>query len=180
MSGGPAPVLETERLSLHRFGLDDAPFVLELLNQPSFLRFIGDKGVRSLDDARAYLADGPQASYARHGYGLWLVRRKRDGAPLGMCGLLKRDALPDPDLGFAFVPRAWGKGYAFEAAAATLAHGHEVLSLGAIVAVTSPDNLRSIRLLEKLGLRDAGPVELAPGEPACRLYGRPGRAEARP
>ena len=146
-------VLETRRLLLRRVDTDDAPFILELLNEPSFVEFIGDKGVRNLDDARNYILNGPVASYERFGFGLYLVQLKSDGAPIGMCGLLKRDSLPDVDVGYALRPGYWKQGYAFEAASAVLAHGREVFGLRRIVAITSPDNVGSRTLLEKLGLR---------------------------
>jgi RimJ/RimL family protein N-acetyltransferase len=146
-------VLETERLVLRRITNDDAPFILELLNEPSFLEFIGDKGVRNLEDARNYILTGPVASYERFGFGLYLVLLKAGDTPIGMCGLLKRDSLPDVDVGYALRPGFWGQGYAFEAAAAVLAHGREAFGLCRIVAITSPDNAASKALLEKLGLR---------------------------
>lgn len=164
-------VLETERLVLHRFRLEDAPFVVELLNEPSFLQYIGDKGVRDQAGARRYLEDGPLASYAKHGFGLWRVDLKADGQPIGMCGLLQRDSLPDPDIGFAFLPRAWGKGYAFEAAAATMSYAHDTLGIERVVAFTSADNERSGRLLEKIGLRFEGMIDLPGYGGPSRLYG---------
>ena len=146
-------VLRTGRMALRRLAPADAPFIRELVNEPSWIRYIGDRGVRTLDDARAYLAKGPIAMYERHGFGLWLCESNATGEPLGICGLIKRDTLDDVDLGFAFLPRFWGQGYAHESAAAVLAYGREVLELDRIVAITSPDNAPSIRLLEKLGLR---------------------------
>ena len=107
-------VIETERLALHEFTDDDAAFVLRLVNEPSFLRYIGDRGVRTLDDARRYIADGPVAGYARYGYGLLRVARKSDGTTVGMCGVLNRDTLPDPDIGFSLLPEFWSQGYALE------------------------------------------------------------------
>lgn len=145
--------IETGRLLLRRLADDDAPFVLRLVNEPAFLRFIGDRGVRDLDDARRYIADGPVAGYARDGHGLMRVVRKADGAALGMCGVLKRDALPDPDLGFAFFPEYWSQGYALESAQAVMRHARDTLGLGRIVAITTRDNEASIRLLGKLGFR---------------------------
>jgi RimJ/RimL family protein N-acetyltransferase len=144
-------VLQTGRMALRKLTTDDAPFIRELVNEPSWIRFIGDRNVRSDDDARAYLVRGPIAMYERHGFGLWLCESRETGEPLGMCGLIKRDTLEDVDLGFAFLPRYWGQGYAHESAAAVLAYGREVLELDRIVAITSPDNEASIRLLEKLG-----------------------------
>ncbi|HKS10648.1 MAG TPA: GNAT family N-acetyltransferase [Pyrinomonadaceae bacterium] len=144
--------LETERLLLRPFTTNDAPFVLTLLNEPSFLRFIGDKKVRNLEDARQYLLNGPIASYERHGFGLMLVALKDSNVPAGMCGLLKRDELPDPDIGFAFVPDYWGKGFAFEAATAVMNDARERLKLNRILAIVDPTNDASIKLLERLGL----------------------------
>jgi len=144
--------LETERLLLRPVTPDDAPFALTLLNEPSFLRFIGDKKVRNLEDARQYLLTGPIASYKRNGFGLLLVELKDSNIPAGMCGLLKREELPDPDIGFAFVPDYWGRGFAFEAASAVLKDARERLKLNRILAIVSPDNDASIKLLERLGL----------------------------
>lgn len=146
-------VLETDRLVLRHLTLNDAPFILELLNEPSFLRFIGDRGVRSQQDARQYILHGPIASYRKNGFGLWLVFLKETGDPIGICGLLKRDALPDPDVGFAFLPAYWRHGYAFEGASAVLAHGRGSLGLKRILAITAPDNQASIALLGKLGMK---------------------------
>jgi RimJ/RimL family protein N-acetyltransferase len=146
-------VIETERLALRLLSVDDAGFIVELLNDPSWLRFIGDKGVRTLEDARGYILKGPVENYGRLGFGLYLVARKEDGAPIGICGLIKRDSLEDVDIGFAFLPRFRAKGYAHESASAVMAYGRTVLGLRRIVAIVSPDNHASARLLEKLGLR---------------------------
>lgn len=146
-------ILETDRLILCKLTLDDAPFILELLNDPAFLRFIGDRGVRTLDDARNYIANGPMDSYEKHGFGLYLTKLKDSDTPIGICGLLKRDFLEDADIGFAFLPEFTGKGYGFESAAAVMEYGKTVLGLKRIVAITAPDNVASIKLLEKLGLR---------------------------
>ncbi len=145
-------VLETPRLALRRLTADDAPFILELVNVPAFLRNIGDRGVRDLDDARAYIANGPVASYARHGIGLWHVALREDGTAIGMCGLLKRDTLEHVDIGFAYLPAWWGKGYAREAAAAVMEYGTRTLGIPRIVAIVSPGNAASIRVLEHIGL----------------------------
>ncbi len=146
-------VLTSERLILRRLTLDDAEFIVRLLNDPDFVRFIGDRGVRTPDDARRYLRDGPLRSYEIHGFGLWAVELAATREPLGMSGLLKRDALDDVEVGFAFLPQARRQGYAFEAARAVLDYGRDVHGLGRIVAITSPDNQASIGLLERLGLR---------------------------
>ena len=146
-------VIETDRLVLRHLTLNDAPFIVELLNEPSFLRFIGDRGVRSQQDARQYILNGPIASYRRNGFGLWLAFLKETGDPIGICGLLKRDTLPDPDVGFAFLPAFWRRGYAFESASAVLKHGCEALGLTRILAITALDNQASIALLEKMGMK---------------------------
>lgn len=162
-------LLETPRLVLRELTADDAPFILKLLNEEGFLEFIGDKGVRSLADARQYIARGPVDSYRRHGFGLYLTRL-RDGTPIGICGLVKRDALPDVDLGFAFLMHYWSKGYASEAAAAVLVHGKTVLGLKRIVAITAVENRGSMAVLEKIGLRLEGRIRLVPEGPELNLY----------
>lgn len=164
-------ILQTERLTLRGLCETDAAFILKLLNEPSFLQFIGDKGVRTLDDARNYILLGPMEMYARLGFGLYLVQSKDDRRPMGMCGLIKRDTLPDVDIGFAFLPEFWRNGYAYEAAAAVLTYGKETFDLKRIVAITSPDNTVSGRLLEKLGLRFERMVRLAEGADEVRLFG---------
>lgn len=146
-------VLETDRLILRRLTPDDAEFMLELLTDPSWIEFIGDRGVRTVDDARDYILKGAVDMYARLGFGLFLVESKDGALPLGICGLVKRDFLEDVDIGFAFLPRYWGNGYAYEAAAATMRYATEVLKLERIVAITMSHNHSSARLLEKLGLR---------------------------
>jgi RimJ/RimL family protein N-acetyltransferase len=153
-------ILETKRLVLRRFTPDDAPLILHLLNEPLFLRFIGDKNVRTLDDAGQYLRHGPLASYHRHGFGLFHVGLKTDGTPIGMCGLLKRDTLEDVDVGFAYLPQYSGQGYATEAAQATLHYGHTELGLKRIVAITAPDNEASMNVLKKIGLRHTATLKI--------------------
>ena len=167
-------VIETDRLILRRLNAEDAPFILELLNDPGWLRFIGDKGVKTLDDARSYIRNGPADMYARLGHGLYLASLKDGGAPIGLCGLIKRDGLDDVDIGFAFLPQYRGRGYAFEAAAATLAYGRNTLGLKRIVAIAAPDNEASARLLEQIGLRDAGRIQLAHREQPLRLFATAG------
>ena len=164
-------VCETERLILRRLEPDDAPFIVELLNDPDWLRYIGDKGVRTLDDARAYLENGPIAMYARHGFGLYCVELKSDRTPIGMCGLIKRDTLPDVDIGFAFLPQYRARGYAREAAQATLAHGRDAIGLKRVVAITSPDNDASGRLLQAIGLSFECLRQLSGDAPPVRYYG---------
>jgi RimJ/RimL family protein N-acetyltransferase len=153
MNGSTALAFETERLMLRRLDEGDADFIFELVNDPDWLRYIGDKGVKTLDDARNYIRTGPMEMYERFGFGLLMVESKESGTPIGICGLLKRDTLDDVDIGFAFLPAFRAQGYAREAAAATLAYAKDVLNLGRVIAITAPDNHDSARLLEKIGLR---------------------------
>jgi len=150
--------------------IDDAAFVLQLLTEPSWLRFIGDRGVRTLDDARAYIMNGPLEMYRRLGFGLYVVELKASGVPIGMCGLVKREFLEDIDIGYALLSPYWSKGFAYEAASAVMVYGKEVLGLKRIVAITSTDNDRSVRLLEKLGLRYEGMVEYPGDDREVRLF----------
>ena len=164
------PLIATPRLRLDPFTVDDAAFIVALLTDPDWLRYIGDRGVRTEEEARGYLASGPLASYAAHGFGLYRVARRDTGAPIGMCGLLRRDTLPDVDLGFAFLPAHRGQGFAREAAAATLAYARETLGLDRIVAIVSPANASSIRVLEALGMGRTGTVQLTTGADVLLLY----------
>jgi [ribosomal protein S5]-alanine N-acetyltransferase len=143
-------VLTTARLTLRELGEDDAPFIFELLNEDDFLRFIGDKGVRNLSDAREYIRKGPVDSYGRHGFGLYAVCVGH-GVPMGICGLVKREGLADPDLGFSFLERHRAHGYALESARAVVEQAHGQLKLPRILAITTPDNERSVGLLTKAG-----------------------------
>lgn len=163
-------VLETERLILRQFTGGDAPFILRLLNEPSFIENIGDRGVRTLEHAERYLGDGPIESYRRHGHGLWLVALKETLQPIGMCGLLKRDQLPDVDLGYAFLPEFWSSGYAHESARAALDWAR-ARRIPRIVAIVSQGNAPSIRLLEKLGFAFERLTVMSPGAPDVALYG---------
>ena len=163
-------IVVTERLILRTLVLEDAPFILELVNDPDWLRYIGDRGVRTLDDARGYIEKGPLDMHARHGFSLYRVERKSDGSPIGLCGLIKRDILPEVDLGFAFLQRYRGRGYAREAAEATLAHARNALGLKRILAIVSPGNDRSIALLEKLGFSYEKNLLLAGGTDEVRLF----------
>ncbi len=163
-------MLETPRLFVRRLSIDDAAFILELLNEPSFVQHIGDKHVRTLDDARGYISSGPLASYARFGFGLCAVELRETGESIGICGLVKRDTLPHPDLGFAFLPRFWSKGFAFESASAVLAYARDVFVLERIAAITSLDNTASIALLEKLGFVFERQVRLAGDGSDVKLF----------
>ena len=164
------PLLETPRLALRRLSEGDAPFVLVLLNEPSFIRNIGDRGVRTLDQARAYIADGPVASYAQHGFGLYLVELKEPRTPVGICGVLQRDLLPEPDIGFALLPAYWSQGYGLESATAVKDYARETLRLPRLLAIVNPSNHGSIRLLEKLGFSLSSLTKLAPDAPEVKLY----------
>jgi [ribosomal protein S5]-alanine N-acetyltransferase len=164
-------LIETPRLRLRRLAATDAPFILELLNDPAFLRYIGDKAVRTEDDARGYIESGPMASYERFGFGLLLVSLT-SGEPIGMCGLLKRDALDDVDLGFALLPGFRAHGYAFEAAAAVLAHAEAAWGLTRVLAITSPDNEASIGLLAKLGFAFERMARMHEAEPEIKVFAR--------
>jgi RimJ/RimL family protein N-acetyltransferase len=145
-------VLETKRLILRHFCIDDAGFIIRLLNEPSFIRYIGDKGVRTGEDAKQYLLSGPIDSYDRFGYGLNMVELKESGEPIGMCGLVRREDLDDADIGFALLEQHWSQGYAAESAEAVMRQARETLNLQRIVAIVAPDNHSSIKLLEKIGL----------------------------
>ncbi|WP_233079199.1 GNAT family N-acetyltransferase [Rheinheimera soli] len=150
-------ICKTERLTLRELQLSDAEFALGLYNDPSFLQHIGDKGVRTVEDAEQNLRQGAIASYAQHGYGMWLVENQQ-GQAIGLCGLIKRDFLAETDLGYAYLPEFFGLGYAYEAAVAVLAYAAEQTALNTVVAIVSPANLASKALLKKLGFDQAGQV----------------------
>jgi RimJ/RimL family protein N-acetyltransferase len=162
--------IDTARLRITPLGLADAPFILELVNDPDWLRYIGDRNVRTLADAESYIRNGPLAMYSQHGCGLARVDRRSDGAPVGMCGLIRREGLDDVDIGFAFLPAARGQGYATEAAAAMLDYGFAEMRLPRIVAITTLDNAASGRVLEKIGLRFSRIVRLPGDGQELRLY----------
>ena len=145
-------LLETERLGLREFVSDDAIFIVELLNTPGWLQFIGDRNVKTEEQAIRYLEEGPIKSYKQNGFGLWMVELNTDKTAIGMCGIIKRESLEHPDIGFAFLPQYFGKEYGLEVASATLAYGREKLGIEKILAITVPANEKSIRLLEKIGL----------------------------
>jgi RimJ/RimL family protein N-acetyltransferase len=162
--------IETARLHLRPLSTADAAFILNLLNQPSFLRFIGDRGVRDIPAAEQYLLNGPLRSYTQHGFGLLMVELREGHTPIGICGLIKRAELEDVDVGYALLPQFWSKGYASEAAAAVLAYGKATLNLQRIVAIVAPDNLASIRVLEHNGLRFERPLKWPPEDTELSLY----------
>src|SRR3954471_19030825 len=141
-------IVKTARLRLRAITGDDAPFYLELLNDPAFIEHIGDRGIRTLDDARRAVVEGPVAMQESRGHSLYLVELKDGGAPIGMCGLIKRDTLDDVDLGYAFLPQYRGRGYAFEAGQAVLAYA-PTIGITRVAAITSPNNIASNQLLLK-------------------------------
>ncbi len=163
-------VLQTDRLTLSHLGDADVDFIMELLNDPSFVRYIGDKGVRTVADAREYLRTGPVDSYQQHGYGLFRMALSDSDVPIGICGLLKRDYLGDPDVGFALLPAYCSKGYAVEAAAAVLDWGRNELGLRRIVAIVDKRNERSIALIEKIGLHFEKTIRVEGEEQDVSLY----------
>ncbi len=163
-------VLETERLLLRQFSAGNAEFILALLNEPSFIQNIGDRGVRTLEDACLYILNGPVASYSRNGFGLYLALLKETKESIGMCGLIKRDSLDDVDIGYAFLPKFWSKGYAIEAAQAVKAYAQDIIGLKRQVAITDPANGGSIRVLEKLGLRFEKMVRLSQDDIELKLF----------
>ncbi len=165
------PFCETERLRLRHFTDDDAAFIVRLLNEPSFIRHIADKNVRTLDDAVAYLRKGPMASVAIHGFGLAGVERKDSGALIGMCGLIQRPDFADVDIGYAFLPEHWAQGFAIEAVRGVLETAWTAHGLHRVIAVVNPDNGESTRLLQKLGFGFEKMVRLAADEPEIRQFG---------
>lgn len=162
--------LETERLALRELDEADAAFILELINEPGWLRYIGDRGIRTLEGARDYILNGPVKMYRERGFGLLAVVPKGGGEPLGLCGLIKRDTLEDIDIGFAFLARHQRRGYGEESATAVMDHARRVLGLRRVVAITSVDNHASIALLERIGLRFERLVTLAGSDEPVKLF----------
>ena len=164
-------VIETERLLLRQLSTEDAEFILALLNEPSFIRSIGDRGVRTIEGANSYILNGPVASYAKNGFGLYLVKLKETDESIGMCGLIKRDTLEDVDIGYAFLPTFWSKGYAVESAQAVKEYAKNTIGLNRIVAIVDPENAGSIRVLEKIGLQFEKMVRLSEDDIDLKLFG---------
>lgn len=146
-------ILQTERLILRQLTLTDTPFIIELLNTEGWLKYIGDRNVKTAEQARQYLANGPLKSYADNGFGLYLVSMKNSNTPIGMCGLIKRNYLPHPDIGYALLPGATGQGYAFEIVQAVIDFAFNDLQLQKILAITLPENKNSVKLLLKTGMQ---------------------------
>lgn len=164
------PVAETARLRLRHLVTEDAPFIVELLNDPAWLRYIGDKNVRTLNDAAGYIINGPQDMYRRLGFGLFLTELRTSNTPIGLCGLIKREGLDDADIGFAFLEAFRGSGYAFEAAQAVMSFATRTLKLERVLAITTLDNERSGKLLERLGLKSDRLVVLPNSTTELRLF----------
>lgn len=152
-------LLSTERLELFLLSLADAPMILSLLNEPSFIANIGDRQVRNLAQAQQYLLNGPLASYQQHGFGLYKVVLKETLEPIGLCGLVKRDFLAAPDLGYALFPAYCGKGLATEATRAVYAYAKQELALSQVMAIVLASNQPSVRVLENVGLKRAGQIQ---------------------
>jgi ribosomal-protein-alanine N-acetyltransferase len=163
-------VLETERLILRQLSVDDSEFIFELVNETAFISNIGDKRVRNMADARQYILNGPIDSYQRFGFGLYLVELKESRLPIGMCGLLKRDALDDVDIGYAFLERFWAKGYAFESTTAVMDYARNIVGLHRIVALIAPGNDKSVNVVEKLGFYFEKVIKLSGHNDESMLY----------
>lgn len=163
-------ILETERLILREITEKDAEFILDLLNQPTFIKYIGDRKVRTVLDARDYIESRFIKSYRENGFGLYAVELREDGTPIGICGFVKRHSLPDADIGFAFLPQYERKGYAFESADAAMKYGRDILNLKRVLAITSLDNESSIRLLDKLNFKFESLFRLAPDNEELKLF----------
>ena len=163
-------ILETERTILREVCAGDAEFVLDLLNQPSFIKYIGDRNVRSAAGAAEYIESRFAESYRQFGFGMYAVELKETGTPIGICGFVKRDSLPDADIGFAFLPQFCSQGYASESAAATMNYGRDVLGLKRVLAITSQDNKSSGRLLEKINFKFESLIKLPHADEELKLF----------
>lgn len=162
-------ILETERLVLREIEPErDAPFILELLNTPKFIQYIGDRQVRTVEDAAAFIENRYAASYRDNGYGLYAVDLRSDGTSVGMCGFVRRDTLPGPDIGFSFLPEHERRGYGYESASAILDYGRKTLGFTEVYAITTLDNDASGALLEKLGFSYDRNIETE--DEVLRLY----------
>ncbi len=163
-------ILETDRTLLREIAETDAAFILDLLNQPSFIKFIGDRKVRTVAQARDYIESRFTESYKQFGFGMWAVELKTGQTPIGICGFVKRDSLPEADIGFAFLPQFEKKGYAVESAKAAMEYGRDVLGLKRILAITSQDNESSGRLLKKINFKFERLVKLPHDDEELKLF----------
>lgn len=164
--------LETERLYLRRVTLDGADLLLAVWNDPAFIRNVGDRGVRTIEEAQEAMKGGALKLYADHGYGPYAMVLKSDGSRIGICGLFKRDNLDYPDIGFGVLPEFCGKGYAGEASFAVMAHARDDLGIEELTAIVSPDNAPSIGLIEKLGLAFVRMITMPGEDKEICLYSR--------
>jgi RimJ/RimL family protein N-acetyltransferase len=164
------PILATERLTIRWITENDAPLILALMNDPDFIRYVADRGLRTVDDARRYIEEKILPGFKENGFGMCVVELKSSARPIGTCGIFKRQSGDDPEIGFAFLREFWGQGFACEAAAAIMDYGRNVLKLAKIVALTNPNNASSIKLVEKLGLRFERVIFDAPSQTHMNLY----------
>ena len=179
-------ILETERTILREIVESDDEFILDLLNQPSFIKYIGDRNVRNIEQAREFIENRYRQSYREHGFGLYTVELKAEfdtladatfeseirnpKSQIGICGFVKRDTLPDADIGFAFLPQFCGKGYALESAIAVMKYGRDVLGLKRVLAITTQDNESSGKLLEKLGFKFENLIKMPTDDEELKLF----------
>lgn len=162
--------IETERLYLRRMTLEDAPFMLSIWNDPAFVRNVGDRGIRTVDDAEAALTDGAFALYEKYGYGPYCMILKRDSTQVGICGLFRRDNLEHPDIGFAVLPAFYRSGLTLEAARAVIEYARNDLAIDRLTAIVSPQNMASIALIEKLGMTFERGITMPDEEKEISLY----------
>jgi ribosomal-protein-alanine N-acetyltransferase len=165
-----AAMFETERLTVRRIELGDAAFMVTMLNDPGFLANIGDRGVRTIEEAETYIRERVHASYDANSFGMFRVALKDSDEPVGTCGFVRREGLGGPDLGFAYLAAHTGKGYGYEAGRGMLAWGHDALGLGPLLAITAIGNAASAALLRKLGLREQGRVAIPGYEDESRFF----------
>ncbi len=162
--------IETPRLRIRELSLEDAAFILRLVSEPAFIANIGDKGLRTQEDARYFISTGPWTHQRKRGYGQFLVELKEDHKPVGICGILFRESLAVSDVGFAILEEYRGSGLASEAAGAIMNYGRIELQIEEIVGLTSADNIPSIRVLEKLGMRFEKMVKMSDDDAGTALY----------
>jgi RimJ/RimL family protein N-acetyltransferase len=163
-------ILETKRLILRETSVDDAEFMLDLLNQPSFIKYIGDRNVRTIAEAEAFIETRYRQSYRDNGFGLYVVELKETAVPIGICGFVKRDTLPAPDIGFAFLPQFCGQGFAHESAAGSMKYGQETLGFTKVLAITTQDNESSGKLLLKTGFKFVELVKMPHDDEELKLF----------
>ena len=164
-------ILKTNRLKLLEFEKSDSQFILELLNEPAWIEFIGEKNVHTINDAESFIEHNLIPSYKKNGFGLYAVKLKDDNTPIGMCGLLNRPGLSDIDLGFASLSKYQRLGFAYESSIAILNYSKTVLKINKVVAITNSNNTASAKLLEKLGFRFDKLIDLSDdGKDICKLF----------